>query len=154
MIVYADTSALGSVYLRDEADAPWLRDLLDNFNSVGTLIVTSELTDVELASLVARAARSHRIDGPTAEDCLRAYAADTANSGPIGVLLLDRETLARAAHYVVRTATRSLDAIHLAAAAHCAEQFGDDVQVLTRDVRQAAAAAALGIPLHPRSTTD
>ncbi|WP_375504620.1 hypothetical protein [uncultured Jatrophihabitans sp.] len=52
MIIYIDTSALGRVYLGDKSDSAELgRIVYDGDHPV----VTSELTDVEIASAFARA---------------------------------------------------------------------------------------------------
>ncbi len=147
MIVYLDTSALGSAYLGGEAAAGWISDVL---LSGPDPVVTSELTDVELASLLARARRDGRIDTAGVRDRLDAYAAHTADPGPIGIAPVTRTTLVRAADFVLRAPVRTLDAIHLAAARLLAESGSEEIAILTRDVRQGQAAAALGFALHPR----
>ena len=59
MIVFADTSALGSVYLGDEEDGSWIEWVI--FDGPDPVVVC-ELADVEFASLLARARREDRID--------------------------------------------------------------------------------------------
>lgn len=147
MIIYADTSALGSVYLGDEADASWLSDVLF---SGPDQVVTAELTDVELASLLRRAVRNGRIDDAGLRERLTSYEAHSADDGPLGIVPLTSRTVARAREFVLQTAVRSLDALHLAAADTLADGAAE-VLILTRDRRQAEAAAALAFTLHPRS---
>jgi predicted nucleic acid-binding protein len=125
------------------------RDLLFNGSDP---VVTSELADVELASLLAHAQRDGRIDHPGVMDRLEAYGAHTADDGPLGVVPLTRQTLTLAQELVLHATVRTLDALHLAAARILAEGSDDDVVILTWDRRQAQAAAALGFALHPRST--
>ncbi|HEU0168901.1 MAG TPA: type II toxin-antitoxin system VapC family toxin [Chloroflexota bacterium] len=144
--VYADTSALSSLYLLDEGDAAHVAELLAQAN-----VVTSELTKVEVASSLARAHRDRRIDAATLENALQAFDGHVDNDGPITVLPLGQETFRRARSFVLSTRVRTLDALHLASARNLALATGEEVQVLTRDRRQAEAAVALGLPLHPGS---
>ncbi|MDA8071801.1 MAG: type II toxin-antitoxin system VapC family toxin [Actinomycetota bacterium] len=145
MIVFADTSALGSAYLGDEADGSWIADTI--FEGQDPVVVC-ELVDVELASLLARAQRDGRIDAAGVSERLDAYADHTADDGPIGVVPLAKDTLAQARAFVLQTPVRTLDAIHLAAARLLADATADTVVLLTRDVRQASAATSLGFRLH------
>ncbi|WP_375504622.1 hypothetical protein [uncultured Jatrophihabitans sp.] len=86
--------------------------------------------------------------GPdTAEELLKRYAADTSDTGPLGVIPLDGAVIARAQEYVLSTSVRTLDAIHLAACARFGESTPDEVRLLSRDNRQNQAAHALGIAL-------
>lgn len=147
MIVFADTSALGSAYLGDEEDGPWIGDVM--FEGPDPVVVC-ELADVELASLLARARADGRIDENGVTERLDAYNDHTADDGPIGVVPLTVDTLARAQQFVLRAAVRTLDALHLAAAQLLADASDDDVAVLTRDRRQARAAEDLGFALYPR----
>lgn len=144
MIVYIDTSALGRVYLGDRADSTELSRIVYD----GELpVITSELTDVEIASAFARASREGVIDAAAAGGLLQQYAADTSDSGPLGVVALDSDTLALAQRYILSAPLRTLDAIHLAACSRFAESAADEVRLLSRDHRQTEAARALGIAL-------
>ena len=145
MIVFADTSALGSAYLGDEADGSWIAGVI--FDGEDPVVVC-ELADVELASLLARAESDGRIDGAGVSERLDAYADHTADDGPIGVLPFAEGTVAQARAFVLGTPIRTLDAMHLAAARLLAESSGDTVALLTRDVRQAGAAVDLGFTLY------
>ncbi len=142
MIIYIDTSALGRVYLGDQDDSATLADVL---YGGGDPAVTSELTDAEIASTIARAQRDEAIDAADAENLLARYAADTSDSGPLGMIPLDSDTLSLARKYVRATAVRTLDAIHLAACSRFAEAVADTVQLLSRDNRQNDAARTLGL---------
>ena len=145
MIVFADTSALGSVYLGDDADGSWIAEVIFDGHDP---VVVCELADVELASLLARARRDGRIDVAGVAERLDAYGCHTADDGPIGVVPVARETLARARSIVLQAPVRTLDAIHLAAAQILADASDDIVVLLTRDARQASAAADLGVMLY------
>jgi predicted nucleic acid-binding protein len=149
VIVFADTSALGSAYLGDEEDGPWIGDVI--FDGPDPVVVC-ELADVELASLLARAKAGGRIDESGVTERLDAYHDHTADDGPIGVVPLTADTLARAQQFVLRAAVRTLDALHLAAAQLLADAGDDDVVVLTLDRRQAHAAEDLGFTLYPKPT--
>lgn len=144
MIVYIDTSALGRVYLGDQSDSAELSQIVYEGDSA---LITSELTDVELASAFARAHREGVIDAESADGLLEQYAADTSDAGPIGVVGLDTETIALAQRYVLRAPVGTLDAIHLAACTGFARSTLDEVRFLSRDARQNEAARALGIAL-------
>lgn len=142
MIIYVDTSALARAYLGDEDDGAELAELI--FEGADP-VVTSQLSDVEIASAFARAARERVVSASVAERLLRGYTADTSNSGPIGIVALDAETISLAQSYVRRVSVRSLDALHLATAAHFAQKGTEDVRLLSRDARQLQAASALDL---------
>lgn len=142
--MYIDTSALGRVYLGDQSDSTELARVVYEGDCP---MITSELTDVEIASALMRASRDGVIDGVTADELLDRYAADTSDTGPLGVVAVDSATIARAQQYVRTTPLRTLDAIHLAACALFGESTPEDVRLLSRDNRQNAAAPALGIAL-------
>lgn len=144
MILYIDTSALGRVYLGDQSDSTQLSHILYDGDCP---VITSELTDIEIASTLARASRDGAITAVTADELLDRYAADTSDTGPLGVIGLDSDTIALAQRYVRQTPLRTLDAIHLAACARFGESTPDEVRLLSRDNRQNDAAQALGIGL-------
>lgn len=144
MIIYIDTSALGRVYLGDRSDSAELGRIVYEGDDP---VVTSELTDVEIARALARASRERVIGPDTADELLKRYAADTSDTGPLGVIALDGDVIARAQEYVLSTSVRTLDAIHLAACARFGESTPDEVRLLSRDNRQNQAAHALGIAL-------
>ena len=148
MILFADTSALGSAYPGDEIDAEWIGNVLFEGSDP---IVICELADVEFAGLPARAKSDGRIDEAGMTERLDAYNDHTADDGPIGVVPLTHATLVRARELVLRTSVRTLDALHLAAAGLLADASDDTVMILTNDARQATAAEALGFALYART---
>lgn len=149
MIIFADTSALGSAYLGDEADGRWIGDVI--FDGPDPVVI-SELADVEFASLLVRAKADGRIDEGELAECLNAYKQHTANDGPIGVVPLTHDSFVRAQQLVLQVSISTLDALHLAAAQLLADGSDDSVVVLTRDHRQAAIAESLGLTLYNRPT--
>ncbi len=144
MIVFADTSALGTAYLGDEADGSWIRQIL--FGSEHPVAI-SQLADVEFASLLARARQSGRLDGEGMAERLEAYADDTDDDGTLAVVPLTRDTFVTARQFVLEEAVRTLDALQLASAAVLSNARNERVEFLTRDIRQAQAAEALGFTL-------
>ncbi len=142
-VLYADTSALVRAYFADEPDHDELsRRLLEGEETV----VSSELTRVEFASAVSMAARSQRLREPAL--FLDRFDADCADGGPIALLRFDPESVLPLAFRVVTEHDlRTLDALHLAVAATSATELaaGEPVILITRDDRQAAAAAAMGL---------
>jgi len=144
VILYIDTSALAGVYLGDQSDSTQLSHIVYDGDRP---VITSELTDVEIASTLVRASRDGAITAVTADELLDRYVADTSDTGSLGVIALDGHTIALARRYVLRTPLRTLDAIHLAACARFGESTPDEVRLLSRDNRQNEAAQALGIAL-------
>jgi len=145
MIIFVDTSALGSAYLGDESDGRWVSDVI--FDGPDPVVI-SELADVEFASLLVRAQSDGRIDANEMDECLAAYKQHTADDGPIGVVPLAHDSFSRAQQFVFQVSIRTLDALHLATAQLLADVSDDDVVILTLDHRQAAAAKALGLTLY------
>lgn len=139
--LYADTSAVVGAYLPDEPENDTLAGLLLDGEEP---VVTSVLTRVEFASAASAAARARRI---RSGDRLRQrFDLDCSRSGPLTLIQFDAAVVLPLARDLVSTHTlRTLDAIHLAVAVTTASQMDDDVVMLTRDARQAAAAKELGI---------
>ncbi|MBA3307675.1 MAG: type II toxin-antitoxin system VapC family toxin [Chloroflexi bacterium] len=142
-LVYADTSALARAYLTDEVGHEQLRTLL--FES-DYRVVTSELARIELASALVSASRTGRTPGW--EEVLATMEADTGPAGMIALIALRRELILPAAlRLVAEHRLRTLDAIHLAVAMEEGPRLaaGDEIQFVTLDRDQAAAARALGL---------
>lgn len=142
-MVYADTSAIVRAYFADEDDHVGLRASLLEGDDV---VVTSELARIEFASAVHAAARVGRVHEPTM--VLARFDADCQEDGPLTLLRLRPATdLPAARRLLAEHALRTLDAIHLAVALHVARPLavGADLTLVTRDVRQADAAGALGL---------
>jgi uncharacterized protein len=149
MLRYVDTSALVRCYFADEPDHELLRGLL---LEGAEPVVTSELTRLELASAVHAAHRAGRLPDPA--ELLAVVDVDCGEDGPIALLRLQPEVVfglaaALVAALVAEHPLRSLDALHLAVARSTAAELaaGEPVVLVTRDSRQAAAAAALGMPV-------
>jgi len=142
-VLYADTSAVTRAYFADEEDHQILNELL----LLGdTAVVTSALTRVEFASAVAAAHRGHRITNP--DGVLGNFDTECGARGRFVLLGLDASTILPLARELVsQHPLRTLDAIHLATALTRAVALagGDDVAMVTRDDRQAAAAKACGL---------
>lgn len=140
---YVDTSALVRAYVADEPDHEQLRALL--VEAVEP-VVSSELSEVELASAVTAAVRHERLhDG---EALLSRFRADYADGGPVTLLRLDSDSTLPLAYRIVREHhVRTLDAIHLAVALTDAPALaaGETVTMVTRDSAQARAARSLGL---------
>ncbi|MHA6622011.1 type II toxin-antitoxin system VapC family toxin [Pseudonocardia sp. DLS-67] len=145
MLRYVDTSAFVRCYFADEPDHEQLRGLL---LEGAEPVVTSELTRLELASAVHAAHRAGRLPDPA--ELLAVVDADCGEDGPILLLRLQPEVVfGLAAALVAEHPLRSVDALHLAVARSTAAELaaGEPVVLVTRDHRQAAAAAALGMPV-------
>lgn len=140
---YADTSALVRCYFPGETDHDELRAMLLEGQEP---VVTSELTRLEMASAVHAAHRDGRVTEP--DELLEVFDADCGEDGPIALLRLQHDVvLGLATTMLSEHPLRSLDALHLAVARTAAVDLaaGEPVVLVTRDHRQAAAAAALGM---------
>lgn len=143
MLRYVDTSALVRCYFPDEPDHEQLRALL---LEGAEPVVTSELTRLEMASAAHAAHRAGRLPDPAA--LLAVVDADCGEDGPVALLRLRPDVVfGPAAELVAQYPLRNLDALHLAVARSTAAELaaGEPVVLVTRDHRQAAAAAALGM---------
>lgn len=142
-LIFADTSALVRAYLADEQGHAELRSLL---LESGRRVAASEVARVELAGAVSSAFRARR--KVELEAVLRRFDLDVGGAGRVLLLALRPDVvLPRARSIVLEHPVRTLDAIHLAVALEEAPIVAGDEPVLfvTRDARQAAAAAALGL---------
>jgi hypothetical protein len=128
-LFYADSSALVKL-VRDEPESDALRSYAE-----GAGLLSCELVLAELSRAVRRAAA---IDPTLPHQALLSRAGELLDA--IGLIALDRELLI-AAGTLAEPALRTLDAIHVAAAAGVA---GLDAFV-TYDERQAAAARLAGL---------
>lgn len=146
-LLYADTSAVVRAYFPDEADHVELRAL---FFTGSDPVVSSELTRVEFASAVSAASRARRIAKP--RPVLDRFDLDCGEEeGVFSLLRLESAVvLPHARRLVAMHSIRTLDAIHLAVALTDATSLaaGDEVKLVTRDQRQAAAARAAGLAVY------
>lgn len=142
-LLYADTSALVRAYFAGEPEHAELRArLLEGEEAV----VTSEITRLEFASAVSAASRAGRLRNSRL--FLQRFDADCGGDGPIALLRLDPEDVFPLAYRLLSEHDlRTLDALHLAVASTSAAALADSksVVLVTRDARQAAAAAAMGL---------
>lgn len=134
MTLYVDSSAFARRYLADEPGHVESRAAMDSDGEW----VTSRLTLIEVhRALSLTLDRSARVQAIAEFDADLSYTA---------VADIDSATCAIAADIAVENGVRSLDAIHLATALRVMEP---GLRVLTHDVRQARAAAVLGIDVIP-----
>ena len=128
--LYVDTSALlKRVFIEDESS--YVRETLRARNAAGDLIVSSELTWIEVSRAVMRAGERDTV-GAVSAAC-----AGVARQ-PLDRLVMDR------ARTVGPANLRSIDAIHLSAAISLGV-----AELLTFDQRLAAASAAVGVKAIP-----
>lgn len=108
------------------------------------LVVISALARVELSSALQAAARAGRLTDPLGVE--RRVARDCEEDGPLRVIALrPGPVLAEARRLLRRHPLRTLDALQLAVALVDAQRIAEDLLFVTRDARQADAAAAEGL---------
>lgn len=131
MSLYIDASAFMKRYVPTEAGHAECVELMER----DEIWTTSAITEIETARGIAR-----MVEGDSAE-LLAQFDHDLSESGVVPV---DGGVVALARSIAIRTGLKSLDAIHVASAQRCGD---DDLQFLTYDDRQAAAAEAVGLRL-------
>jgi predicted nucleic acid-binding protein len=137
-VLYADTSALARLYLRDEPESDQLIEIL---LASSESVITSELARLELARAVRSAERTGRL--PDAAPALERIDAHLGTR--IALIELRPQTvLPRARALVLQHRLNTLDAIHLAVAIEESKALGEPVVFVTRDDEQAIAARELG----------
>ncbi len=142
MILYIDTSALVKRYV-SESGSLEVGVLIDQAEVVGTTL----LTQVEMASAFARAARMKWIGNAEADHAWRMFLTDWKYlvRMPLSSTVMDR-----AAVMVQDHALRAYDAVHLAAAVMWQEMLQEQVTLLTYDRELWAAARNLGLLVAPQ----
>lgn len=135
-MIYFDTSAL-LPYYRKEAHSEDIQELLLRQNEP---VLISELTRLEFASALARWVRMGVLEEAHAQLVGRAFDEDVA-AGRYLVrgILPEYLELARGWLLARTTSLRTLDALHVACAAH------EDALLVTFDEAMAVAADALGV---------
>lgn len=128
MSLYLDTSALLKRYVA-EADS----DIAEQHLLADAVWVTARHTAVEVRRNLARL-----LAGNELAQAQRYFTADFRRTH---IVELDEATCELAAQIAEVSSLRTLDALHLAAL----RRVGHDVPLLTFDLRQAAAARALGL---------
>lgn len=134
---YFDTSALIKRYV-DEAGRREVVQLLR-----GHLAVTSLVVSVEFRSALRRRATDRSLDARRVPEILKRFAADREFWALIAVT---GDVLQVAERLVARHPLRTLDAIHVASSQLFAARLGSQLTFVTADARQAAVAAAIGLP--------
>ncbi|WP_240490700.1 type II toxin-antitoxin system VapC family toxin [Amycolatopsis vancoresmycina] len=142
-VLYVDTSALVTAYLRDEPEHDKFRELL---LEGGDPIMSSDFTRIEFVGAMTAAKRTGRIPDPAA--LLAHFDHFASPDGDLLLIPFDPERVIPAASRLVAEnyPVRTLDAIHIAVAMHSTAELtaGDPVTFVTRDERQADAAKANG----------
>ena len=135
-MLYFDTSALLPYYRREPA-SEWVQDLL---LAQTQPVLISHLTEVEVASALARWVRMNELTEPQANRIESAFH-DDVNNGRFVRCLIETSHFHRAVYWIGmrKTSLRTLDALHLA----CAEQHG--ALLITEDEALLSAAAFFGI---------
>lgn len=131
-MLYFDTSAL-LPYYRNEAASEAIETLLLGQEQA---VLISELTEVELASALARWVRTGELDEPQAHKLEAAFRTDLqAGRWARQPLASTQFQLAREWITTRKTALRTLDGLHLA----CAQAHGACLVTLDETMRRAAA---------------
>ena len=140
MTQYAESSAV-LAWLLGEARGGLVAAQLE----VADLVVTSELTLVEVDRALHRSVATGAMDAPTAERLRDQLGATTTEWAiePVSAAVVDR-----ARRSFPHDAIRALDAIHLATAVVVASSVGD-LDVLSLDERVRMNAVALGFRVLP-----
>jgi predicted nucleic acid-binding protein len=142
-VLYVDTSALVTAYLRDEPEHDKFRKLL---LEDAAPILSSDFTRVEFAGALTAAKRTGRIPDPAA--VLAHFDHLASPEGDLVLIPFDPDRVIPAARRLVSEnyPVRTLDAIHIAVAMHSTAELtdGGPVTFVTRDDRQAEAAKANG----------
>jgi uncharacterized protein len=128
---YVDSSALAKRYVQ-EPDSEVANRLLD----ADPEWVTSAITEVEVRRVLAIRLSPERLAGPRSR-----FLRDLERTAVVSV---DPTTLGLAASLAEATGARSLDAVHLASMQRISAR---SLRLVTFDVRMAAAARSLGIPV-------
>ncbi|QEA40049.1 type II toxin-antitoxin system VapC family toxin [Pistricoccus aurantiacus] len=139
-MLYIDTSAL-LPYYRQESSSAAVQNLL--FAQTQPVLI-SPLTEVELASALARWVRTKELTEPQANRIESAFQEDIA-AGRFEICQLGSRHYQRARHWLLtrKTALRTLDALHMA----CAETH--QATLVTQDEALMKAATYFGLDAQP-----
>jgi predicted nucleic acid-binding protein len=125
----------------DEPGSAVVRRLL-----LGPALATSRLTEVEIASALARRARE---EGLAAVDLRRALGALRRDVASIAVIEVDAQVTGEAISLLTRHRLRAGDSVQLASCLHLRRQVDEDVHLLAYDERLNEVARAVGVLLSP-----
>lgn len=145
-VLYADTSALVRLYLPDEIGHEELSRL---FMDGEDPVVTSELSRLELTSILTSASRAGRLSDPAA--VLARFDVDCSDEGPLSLVRLNPVAdFPAAQRLLVAHRLRTLAALHLAVVLEEVRPLagGERVVVVTADEEQAEAAKAIGLEVN------
>jgi hypothetical protein len=140
VILYAESSAVLS-WLLSESRGLEVESLLQS----ASLVVTSDITDVECARVLQRGAALGLLDVETIR-ALRATYQEAASQWDL-LALSERVRLVASGRFPVEP-VRALDAVHLASVLVAREAW-PGLALLSLDVRVRANAAALGVDVLP-----
>jgi predicted nucleic acid-binding protein len=134
-LAYFDTSALAKRYVAEDGSLR-VRRLLRRH-----VVVSSAVAQVEICSALRRRRAEGILSEPVVQRVLRRVQSDVASWRSVAVIEV---VVALACELVRKHKLRTLDAIHLASA-ETLRREGLPVPFVTADVRQAAAARAVGL---------
>lgn len=140
-LLFIDTSALAKRYLV-ETGTPWVGHL--THPSAGNVIIISDVTVIEMFSLLARRVREGTLPQANATLLLNAFLLHVENeylSVPV-----DNYVQAQARALVGSHPLRTLDAIQLASAQRANGILGEPMTFVSGDRALLSAAAAEGLP--------
>lgn len=126
MIVYADTSGLAKKYIQEAGSSQVIQ-----FLSKAEYLMTSALTELELAATFEFAKRLHRLDFPSYRKVIQALEKDLREQS-ITLVDIDSEVLHLAKKLIKIRRLRSPDAIQLATAIVIKKDL-DSLQFLVAD---------------------
>jgi predicted nucleic acid-binding protein len=143
-IIYLDTSALVKRYIQEKGSQAFNDQL-----STMDILITSEITIVEIASALASSMRRKII----AEELERQLWAQFQKDWSGFVLIQFTEALlARAARLAREHSLRSYDAVHLAAALISQESLDSEIMLATFDRQLWSAAENAGLKVWPEDS--
>ena len=146
MIVYADTSALVKLFVR-ETSSDATREKLGQAQALGTGL----LTRAELGSALARGAQRGYL---STEEALEARHSLEVVWGSWVHIAIDEALASRAERIAWKYSLRGYDAVHLAAARVWKEELGHQIVLATFDKELWKAAELAGLQVWPEDDND
>jgi len=137
--IFVDTSALAKRYV-DEAGSAWVKTVTPPAS--GNVVIISNVTTVELSSLLARRVREGTLTRSSAARLRNIFLWHVERE--YLVVALDNDVQGRARTLVDRHPLRALDAIQLAGAQRVEAMFGGPIIFISSDRNLLAAANAEG----------
>lgn len=140
---FVDTSAVAKRYLANERGASWVLSWITA--AAGNIVVMTDLTAVEMFSLLARRVREGTLVGSLAVTLGKAFLVDVEHeylSFP-----LEARVLSRARDLVNKYPLRALDSIQLAGALEAASELNEQLTFISADNSLLAAASSEGFQI-------